>query len=124
MCLKRLRKSSATIPNSFQEADLLFEVIVRKSIENDTSIEEERDSIYADFNMYTSMAHFVGKVLHIRPNEILDTWNVAELLVAYGEYGNQLADRNFEMWKSGDRKTASPPRYIVKFIGVKEMQDG
>lgn len=102
----------------------MFRVIVEKARENDTSVKEERESIYADLNMYTSMAHFVGKTLHIRPNEILDTWNVAELLVAYGEYGNQVADRNFEIWKSGDRKSASPPRYVVRFIGLKEMQDG
>lgn len=120
----RLPRLSATIPNTFREAELLFEVIVRRAYEKETSVKEETDSIYADLNMYTSMAHFVGKVLHIRPNEILDTWNVAELLVAYGEYGNQMADQSFEMWKSSDRKTPSPPRYVVKFIGLKDMQDG
>ena len=37
------------------------------------------------------MAHYVGKELHIRPNEILDTWGVPELIVAYGEYANETA---------------------------------
>lgn len=103
---------------------MLFKEIVRRAHEEDKSVEEETESTFADFNMYTSMAHFVGKTLHIRPNEILDTWNVAELLVAYGEYANEVANQNFEAWKAGDRKTPSPPRYIVRFVGLKDLQDG
>lgn len=74
------------------------------------------------------MAHFVGKQLHIRPSEILDTWSVPELIVAYGEYANEIADKNYHEWKSLDvttrNKTKKPPKYIVKFIGVEGMQDG
>lgn len=74
------------------------------------------------------MAHFVGKQLHIRPSEILDTWSVPELIVAYGEYANEIADKNYKEWKSLDAQTRAkqkkPPKYIVKFIGVKDMQDG
>ena len=65
------------------------------------------------------MAHYVGKLLHIRPNEILDTWGVPELLVAFGEYANESADKNFKEWAAIDpknRKGKAPPKYIVQFI--------
>lgn len=82
----------------------------------------------AGFNLYTAMAHFVGKTLHIRPNEILDTWGVPELLVAYGEYANEIADQNYQHWKGLDSSTKAkvekPVRYIVRFIGLEELQDG
>ena len=70
------------------------------------------------------MAHFVGKQLSIRPNEILDTWCVPELIVAYGEYANEIADKNYQEWKAYHEKKSppSPPRYIVRFIGVREME--
>lgn len=87
---------------------------------------EKAENVFADLNIYSHMAHFVGKTLHIRPNDILDTWCVPELIVAYGEYANELADRNFNEWKAGARKTPSPPRYIVRFLGVRdlEVEDG
>lgn len=78
--------------------------------------------------MYTQMAHYVGKLLHIRPSEILDTWGVAELLVAYGEYANEAANENYETWKAynmpSEGKKPPPKRYVVHFIGVRELEDG
>ena len=72
------------------------------------------------------MAHFVGKQLHIRPSEILDTWSVPELIVAYGQYANEIADENFRSWKaSTDRRKGTPPmpkRYVVRFIGMRELE--
>lgn len=73
------------------------------------------------------MAHYVGKLLHIRPSEILDTWGVAELLVAFGQYANEAANESYESWKaynmpSKDKK-APPKRYVVRFIGVKELEE-
>ena len=75
------------------------------------------------------MAHFVGKILHIRPNEILDTWGVPELIVAYGQYANELADENYQQWKSADdakkgiKKDHIPPRrYVVRFMGLRELE--
>lgn len=75
------------------------------------------------------MAHFVGKQLHIRPNEILDTWGVPELIVAYGQYANEIADENHRSWKASRPKPKGleppePRRYAVRFIGRKEMEDG
>lgn len=86
------------------------------------------DDFYADFNLYTYMAHFVGKTLHIRPNEILDTWGVAELVVAYGQYTNEITTQNYDQWKSLDRrermKIDKPDKYNVEFHGVLEEEDG
>lgn len=67
------------------------------------------------------MAHYVAKELHIRPNEILDTWGCAELLVAYGEYANETAYENYKSWEAvyGKDKGKTPPRpkkYIVEFV--------
>lgn len=82
---------------------------------------------FADFDLYTYMAHFVAKTLHIRPNEILDTWGVPELLVAYGQYANELADENYQQWKAvhlPDRETKKPPKkYAVRFIGLRELEE-
>lgn len=67
------------------------------------------------------MAHYVGKVLHIRPNEILDTWGVPELIVAYGEYANEVSEQNYEEWKQLDaasRTGERPEKFIVKFYGI------
>ena len=70
------------------------------------------------------MAHYVGKLLHIRPSEILDTWGVPELLVAYGEYANEAANEAYQGWVSSNTKNykdEKPPKYIVQFIGVDEI---
>lgn len=76
------------------------------------------------------MAHYIGRVLHIRPNDILDGWCVPELIVAYGEYANEQADKHFREWlaskKAGGKVGESPPRKIVTFVGVDkwENEDG
>ena len=68
------------------------------------------------------MANYVAEVLHIRPSEILDTWNVPELIVTYGNYANEQAQKNYNEWSNLDTKTRikipRPPEYAVKFIGV------
>lgn len=65
------------------------------------------------------MAHFVAKELHMRPNEILDTWGVAETIVAFGQYANDKSNKNYEDWKHLDSenrsKIAQPSKYIVYF---------
>lgn len=70
------------------------------------------------------MANYVGKVLHLRPAEILDTWGVPELIVTYGNYANEQAHRSFEDWKQlGSKekmKYPRPPEYAVKFLGTLE----
>lgn len=65
------------------------------------------------------MAHYVAKVLHMRPNDILDNWGTAELIVAFGEYANQEAHKNYEEWKHLSPEARStiekPDEYIVRF---------
>lgn len=65
------------------------------------------------------MAHFVAKELHMRPNEILDTWGVAETIVAFGQYANEQSNQNYEDWKHLDSETrgkiTQPNKYIVYF---------
>lgn len=67
------------------------------------------------------MAHYVAKVLHQRPNDILDTWGVPELVVAFGEYANEDADRNYQEWKSlgteARQKVERPQAFVVRFYG-------
>lgn len=73
------------------------------------------------------MAHFVGKTLHIRPNEILDTWGVPELLVAYGEYMNELSERNYMEWQSAPadtkRKVQRPDKVAVPFFTMDDLEE-
>lgn len=65
------------------------------------------------------MAHFVAKILRIRPSEILDTWGTAELIVAFGQYANEKSSRDYEEWKQLDSqqraKVMQPSKYIVYF---------
>lgn len=93
---------------------------------NDPSeVNDRATSYFAEFNLYTQMAHFVGKELHIRPSEILDTWGVPELIVAYGEYANEIAIQNYTQWKQMQSKEEPPPpkKYAVRFIGVRELNE-
>lgn len=65
------------------------------------------------------MAHFVAHELHLRPNDVLDTWGVAELIVAFGQYANEKSSKNYEEWKQLDAqtraKTMMPSKYVVYF---------
>ncbi len=100
-------------------------MIFRESVENKKPYKQAEDEFFADFNMYSQMAHYVGKVLHIRPNEILDTWGVPELIVAYGEYANEVSQQNYEDWKHMDAKDRGekPERFIVKFYGADKIEE-
>lgn len=84
------------------------------------------EDFFADLDIYTSMAHFVGKTLHIRPNDILDNWGVAELVVAYGQYSNEITSKNYEEWKRLDShtrfKVEKPDKYNVEFYGTLEEE--
>ena len=55
----------------------------------------------------------------MRPNEILDSWGVAELIVAFGEYSNEDADKTYQEWKSlpteSRQKIDRPMPYVVRF---------
>lgn len=91
------------------------------------TVDEASEDFYEKFDLYVSMAHFVGKTLKIRPNEILDGWGVPELVVAYGHYANEITSQNFEQWKSLDTKTrikvGKPSQYAVRFHGTMDDED-
>ena len=77
-------------------------------------------------NFYVTIAHYVAKVLRIRPSEILDTWGVAELIVAYGQYANEEYHRHFMEWKAQNQKNykpTQPPEYAVKFFGIRDLEE-
>lgn len=65
------------------------------------------------------MAHYVAKVLKIRPNEILYHWGVSELIVAYGIYANEQQQKNFneikEHNKVSNKKIPQIEEYAVRF---------
>ena len=71
-------------------------------------------------NVYTSMAHYVARTLHQRPNDILDRWGVPELIVAYGQYANEEAEKHYQEWKDLPADTRAriehPQRYVVRFF--------
>ena len=85
-------------------------------------VQESSETYGAKFNMQMGMAHYVAEKLHLRPNEILDTWCVPELIVAYGHYMNEESQRSYQEWKQLDAqsraKVAKPQEYVVKFYGV------
>ena len=73
------------------------------------------------------MAHYVAKVLHQRPNDVLDKWGVAELIVAFGEYANEESEKNYQDWKNlsteARAKTEKPSRYTVRFVNTNESEE-
>lgn len=82
----------------------------------------------ANLNLYSSMAHYVGKKLHIRPNEILDHWGVSELIVTYGVYRNEDQRKYFYQIEEhnkqkGVKKISLPPKYIVYFYTREEYAE-
>ena len=72
------------------------------------------------------MAHYVGKILKIRPNEILDHW-----VVAFGYYANLQSDKTWneinEANKNSKKKIPQIDRYAVHFMQktdlAKESED-
>lgn len=66
------------------------------------------------------MAHYVAKILHQRPNDIMDGWGVAELVVAFGEYSNEEAEKNYKEWSNlpteSRAKVDRPDPYVVRFF--------
>lgn len=73
------------------------------------------------------MAHYVAKVLHQRPNDVLDKWGVAELIVAYGEYANEESEKAYQDWKNLSteqrQRIEKPSRYIVRFLNTNESEE-
>ncbi|WP_430622076.1 hypothetical protein [Enterococcus sp. DIV0800] len=72
------------------------------------------------------MAHHVARILKQRPNDILDHWGVAELLVAYGQYSNEDTYSNFLDWQRLEpdvKKTIEQPEeYSVYFLTPQDFE--
>lgn len=99
--------------------------MIRALNREDVSVRRKKDAedeFAAQLNLYVSMAHFIGKTLHIRPYEILSTWSTPELVVAFGYYADEISLENYEQYKSFDAKERAKmgdvKKYKVKFIGV------
>lgn len=71
------------------------------------------------------MSYYVAKELHIRPNDILHGWGVAELIVAYGHYTNEIVRSEFKMWQNRPieqkRGQPVPPEYHVHFHSPEKL---
>jgi hypothetical protein len=90
-------------------------------------VQRESKNFFAELNLYSYMAHYVGKELGIRPNDILDYWGVPELLVAYGTYANEMTYKNYMEWKGLDSSTRGsierPKEYAVKFFPFSKLEE-
>lgn len=74
------------------------------------------------------MAYFVAKELHMKPSEILTTWNCEELMVAYGYYANIHSNEYVEMTPKKEWAKHNPPitwldRWAVLFVDSAQMQE-
>lgn len=74
------------------------------------------------------MAYFVAKELHMKPADILTTWNCEELMVAYGYYANVHSNEYVEMIPKKEWGKHKPPitwldRWAVLFVDSQQMQE-
>lgn len=73
------------------------------------------------------MAYWVANHLHMRPNDIIYNWGVAELIVTYGHYTNIIVGERYAEWKNKSVKEKSgqkvPPEYNVLFYS-RDQIDG
>lgn len=80
-----------------------------------------KEDFFPALHYYTQMAMDVGKILKKRPNEILETWGVAELIVTWGYYMDEKIKESYETYKNLDAKERgkqkNPMQYMIKFAG-------
>lgn len=75
------------------------------------------------------MAYFVAKELGMRPTEILNTWCVEELMVAYGHYINSKSAEYVESVPQKEWATHKPDpitwldRWAVLFVSPDQVKD-
>lgn len=74
------------------------------------------------------MAYFVAKELHMKPADILTTWNCEELMVAYGYYANIHSNEFVETIPKKEWGKHKPPitwldRWAVLFVDAEQMQE-
>ena len=78
--------------------------------------------------MWSSMAYFVARELHMRPYDVLTKWTCEELCVAYGEYANIHSVEAFETRMAYFRKEKPKPpkpsdKWAVIFVTREELAE-
>lgn len=95
--------------------------------ERDCNSKSKPKTYDPNFNNYTFMAHYVAKILKIRPSDILDHWGVSELIVAYGYYRNEeqlKAYNEVESYNSNNKKKIPRiEKYAVRFYTKQELEE-
>ena len=112
-------------PETFNEADVYYRIAHNKDQKQEPPDDSE-ETYFVKLDSYSHMAQYVGKALKIRPNDILDHWGVAELIVTFGSYRNEETYRNFLEWKALDmetkKKVKRPEPFAVKFYTHEELE--
>lgn len=86
-------------------------------------------SYEAKLDMWSNMAYFVARELHMRPYTILTEWSCEELLVAYGEYANIHSAEAYESRMVFFRKNEKPrkpspdEKWAVIFLTREELEE-
>ena len=112
-------------PEIFNEADIYFRLAYSKNQKEEAVDKEE--TYFAQLDIYSHMALYVGKTLKMRPNDILDYWGVAELIVTFGTYRNEESYQNYLEWKALDmetkKKVKRPEPFAVKFYTNEDLNE-
>lgn len=92
------------------------------------------DKVYWNAKLPTwhFMSYYVAEKLHLRPLEILQTWNRPELLVAYGFYLNEESQKQYMKYLSlpesskqeykKDNQGKEPEEYALKFFTFGDLE--
>ena len=123
---KALSKIIDNHPEIFNEADIYFRLTYSGNQKEEKSSDGEH-TYFAKLDIYSHMAQYVGKILKMRPNEILDNWGVAELIVTFGSYRNEESYQNYLEWKALDmetkKKVKRPEPFAVKFYTNEDLKE-
>lgn len=79
------------------------------------------------------MAYYLAEKLHLRPLEILQTWNRPELLVGYGLYLNQESQKRYYEYQNlsaeakkdykKQNKGQEPEQFALRFLTYEEIAE-
>jgi len=120
-------------PEIFNEADIYLRLRMvhvysnTKKKEGQSSSKGMVDIYFTKLDTYGHMAQYVGKILKMRPNDILDNWGVAELIVTFGTYRNEESYQNFVEWQAlsieTKKKVKRPEAFAVKFYTNEDLNE-
>ena len=125
--VKTLSKIIDNHPEIFNEADIFYRLIHGGGQKEETESSDGEATYFVKLDIYSHMAMYVGKILSMRPNDILDHWGVAELIVTFGTYRNEESYQNYLEWKSLDvetkKKVKRPEAFAVKFYTNEDLNE-